>query len=339
MSMALQRAFGQRAEAFGGRLSGPYVDTAHRQIDELLALDPTATPMRSVLNIADLLNLQGFEVKTPTSALPGYDRWLERGALFEILMSKSSERWRGSWYFLLSAADRLLKMSGTRKLTDCRFTLEWQGDQRAPTFVCTATKQKDDGWDWKNLRKALEGAFGIALSQCGAVDVSINGDDNLQLVFQREPLDEFAFLAGAWMEVWLATLFKQASVDDFAQGLEVKQENVKNEIDLVVACGNRLLLVEVKSGRLSGDGKDDTRAVEIVYKTNSNFDNFARFFSERWLVSLTDIPQIDRDRAGHYRIKIFAGDNLKDLPKAIKDWTKSNHLERIPAREPSTLPA
>jgi CRISPR-associated protein Csx16 len=339
MSLALQRAFSQHTEAFSGRLSGAYVDTSHRQIDDLLASEPMTLPMKAALNIEDQLALQGFDLKAVTSALPGYERWLQRERLFKVLMEPKSSDWRGSWYALLESADKLLKNSGTRKVTGPAFSSEWIGTSASPEFVFSILKPKHDAWYWKGLRKALEGSFGTALRHAGAAQFTIEDDQTLRLRLEREPLDELAFLAGGWMEAWLSTQFRDAHVDDFAQGLEVKQEGVKNELDLVVACGNRLLMVEVKTGRLNRQGKEDRRAVETLYKLDSVAEKMARLFSERWLVSLTDIDPADRERAAKFRIKVFAGAELQALPKAIRDWTKANRLDPLDGFSPSSFSA
>jgi len=335
MALALQRAFAQYAEAFSGRLSGAYVDTSHHQIDDLLAPQSRTVAMKTALNIEDQLALQGFEVKSATSALPGYEQWLGRKRLFKVLMEPKSSDWRGSWYALLESADRLLKNRGNRKVTGPAFSSEWIGTSASPEFVFSILKLKEGPWYWKGLKKALEGSFGAALRDAGAADVTIDGDQTLRLRLEREPLDELAFLAGGWMEAWLSTQFQDARVDDFAQGLEVKQEGVKNELDLVVACGNRLLIAEVKTGRLNRLGKEDSRAVDTLYKLDSVAEKMAQFFSERWLVSLTDIDTADLERAKKFRIKVFSGANLQALPKAIGDWTKENRLEPLAGFSPS----
>ena len=341
MSMALQRAFGKRADAFGKALAGPYVDTLHGKVEELLGQDPIATPMRSVLNIADLLSLQGFAVDSALSAHADYAQWQKREALFKLFMSNRASSWLPAWYALLAPADWLLnprrnKQGQKREFKNDFVTVNWDGNVLQPRFSISITGAKKN--NWKELHRVLQGELGLALKRFGAAAIELTGDATLTLSLDRRGLDELAFLYGGWMEVWLASEFTKAEVDEWAQGLKVQKGGVENELDFLAACGNRLLLVEVKTGNLTRDGKDDSVATEALYKLDSVAEKLGRSFNERWLVTLKDLNKADLERAKTQNVKVISGADFASLREEIKRWVKQGQLKQDVTLMPSAFP-
>ncbi len=343
MSMALQRAFGKRAEAFGSALHGLYVDTEHRQLEDLLSPHRPTLPMQGVLNIADMLALQGFKVASAQSAAPKYGDWLPRASLFDLLLSRGAIDWLPAWYSLLDLAGWLLderKNKKGKRLASNEFaSIKWMGSRKQPSFeisIVGAGKQ-----NWSGLRRALSGSFGAALLRCGVAQVQLSDTgDRLQLKFDLTARDELAFAAGGWLEVWLAKQFADAGVDDWAQGVEVSRAGVKNEFDLVVACGNRLLVVEAKTGGLNRDGKQDTRAAEAVYKLDALAEKLGHYFNDRWLVTLRGLASMDAERARkNHRIRVFEGQGdpkfTASVHDAIRKWVESCRLPESEGFAPS----
>lgn len=331
MAMALQRSFGKRAEAFGGQLFGPYIDTQHARIEDLLAHDVRQMPLRSVLNVADLLALQGIEVISAQSACNGYESWLGRDALFDLLLSPRASSWLPAWYEVLGICndlvDRRRNKAGNRSNASRFVEVQWQDSDSEPTFVISVRDRTKNNWN--GLCRALRDRFGKALHECGVVRWSFDEHEQLSLQFSRNPLDELAFAAGGWLEVWIARQFANADADDWAQGVQVSRDGVKNEFDLVAACGNRVLLIEVKTGNLTRDGKEDSKATEAVYKLDALAEKAGRYFSERWLVSLKKLADADRRRADKHGIRVFEA--AQDVRAAIGEWVKRSKGERDPA--------
>lgn len=348
MAMALQRAFGKRLAAFDTRVSGPYVDTHQSLILEMLATDGSPTPMRSVLNIRDLLALHGIKAESAQSACVGFERWIGRNELFQHLLQPAAQTWLGTWYKLLQMADGLVNpranKSGARESRKNGFHLKWIGSRSSPQFVAVVTDKKSAG-NWRGLRNQLEGKFGEMLHGLDIcqfeLDRDQNGNDTLKLHFMREPLDELAFMMGGWMEAHLASLFAQSDADEYGQGVQFMQGNNRNELDIVAVTGNRTLLIEAKTANLLRDGKEDSKAAETVYKLNTVADQVGRYFNDRWLVSLRKLNPADAARAKKYNIQVFApGDDdatgpLSALPRAIEDWVAAARLERDPGFCPS----
>lgn len=347
MAMALQRAFGKHRHSYGKALSGPYVDTEHGLIEDLLGEPATTVPMRSVLNISDMLSLQGLQVESAQSANPAFANWCQRQDIFDLLLSSRSSAWLGTWYKLLGLADDLVNprrnKGGKRMQERDDLHIEWRGTQAEPEFVITGKKSKRH--NWQGLKNALSGKFGQALQAAGVCDLALQ-EDTLTLRFDRTALDEFAFASGVWMEAWLATQFAAENVDEWAQGVSFKNKGVKNEFDLIALSGNRMLVAEVKTANLGRDGIEDSKATETVYKLDSVAQKLGRYFNVRWLVSLRPLPSSDIQRAQRHGIVVFhTGEpsadahRLDDLPKHIRGWQQRCHLERDPAFTPSIFPA
>lgn len=335
MAMALQRAFGKRSGLFTGRLSGVYVDTGHKRIEEMLAPALGAEPMRSVLNIADLLQLRGLEVVSATSAAKGYVKWLARQGLFDLLRSEAAKDWRSAWYVLLEPAQWLVDprknragkngQRDTYKGAFCSATLK--GRQEKPEFHITV--DAPGKFNWPGLRAALEGELGQQLHATGAAKLSLVGEHQLVMKLDRQNgLDDLGFLAGVWMEAWIAAEIAQSGADDWAQGVTVRRGRVENEVDLLVAAGNRMLLIEVKTGRLDKEGKEDSKAMETLYKLDSVSEKIGRLFRDRWLVSLQPIGRDANNRALSQSIRVFDGPACGGIGDAIREWIASAALDR-----------
>jgi CRISPR-associated protein Csx16 len=346
MAMALQRAFGKRSGLFTGRLSGIYVDTGHKRIEEMLAPTLGASPMRSVLGIADLLALRGLAVVRATSAAKGHAKWLARRGLFDLFRSEAAQGWRSAWYALLEPAQWLVnprKNKGgkngrltTYKGSYCTATLK--GWHQKPEFHITVNAPEK--LKWPALRAALEGDLGKQLHTAGAATLRLTGDQELVIKLDRQDgLDELDFLAGLWMEAWIAAEIAKAGADDWAQGVTMRQGRVENEVDLLVAAGNRLLLIEVKTGRLDAHGKDDSKATEALYKLDAVSERISRLFRDRWLVSLQPIGKEGHERAAAQRIRVFDGPACEGIGDAIREWVAAVALERDCGLQPSRLPA
>lgn len=341
MAMALQRAFGKRSESFGSRLHGAYVDTTHRRIEEMLAPTALAAPMNAVLSIGDHMALHGLKVNGAVSANPQYGRWLQRDSLLNLLKSKRASAWLPAWYTLLDAVDALYNErrnpGGKRSHSNNFVTVAWDGSHDRPSFTITIDKPKAQ--NWKGLRAALLGEFGAQIEKHGVAKVKITADNVLVLSLDCSELNELSFLSGGWMECWLASIVAKSDADDFAQSITVLKQGVKNEFDLLVAAGNRLLLIEVKTAQLNREGQVDSKATEAVYKLDAVAERVGRYFSERWLVSLKDLNPADLNRARTHQIRVFSGDACMAVVDALRTWIAANSLPRGGEFKIQTLPS
>ena len=171
---------------------------------------------------------------------------------------------------------------------------------------------------------------------------------------------ELAYLRGGWLEAHVARLLSTCGADDWAAGLQVVGENAAgedaakaNELDGVIAAGNRLLVIEVKTARQlrkkgggKGDGSERNAVAEqAFYKLDSLGTQLAPLFSARWYVSALPLDAADLERAKNLRIRVFAPgtgplhEHIAELPNALAQWVRESQGE-MPASEllrPSTV--
>lgn len=326
MSLALQQAFFARSQSFNGALMGQYIDTKQGQIEDLLSSPPSTLAMHSVLSLEDILFLNDFEFIRAQSQRSDYACWLNRHALFGYLLGVN---WLGALNKLLTAADFLIGSKNEKNLTSNSIQgggkVTFSGPKNAPTFTYTQLEK------WGFLKAELAGKFGLLLEELGICQVQEIKNDGFTLHFLHG-VDEFHFLFGTWLEVWLASLFAQSQVDGFAQGVEVKRGENKNEFDLVAVCGNQSLLVEVKTGNL-GEKSQGAKGTEVLYKLDSLGSKLSQDFGERWLVSLSPLTEPDQERAQKNKIKVYAGSKesnaaLLSMPSVIKAWVDKFQLNK-----------
>lgn len=346
MAIALQRAFLQRSTAFGTTLRGPYVDTQQHCIEDLLAPQRGRTPMRSVLNIADLLGLQGFTLESAESSLHRPHAFTEREDLFSILMGKKAHAWRSLWYVLLGAANDLVEdlfEKGASKSQSVKYRAGNVANVRVEREEEALTVHIDfsepfRGDAVKDLMAAIKGAFGKALNAIPGTRVAFEDPAHLRLRFQSRGKAELAFHTGTWMEFWLAKRLARSGVDDWVQGLQVKQGSVRNEFDIVAACGNRLLVVEVKTANLQAGGRDQSKGSDTLYKLDALADKLGgRYFNARWLISLKPLNGVDADRATRHKIRVISGQDLQQINALIEEWVQDAQLERDPRFAPTSI--
>ena len=328
MSLAMQQAFYARIQSFNGALMGQYVDTAQGQIEDLLSSPPSTLPMKSVLSLNDLLFLNDFEFIAAKSHSDNYENWLNRSALFDYLLSID---WLAFLNSLLAAADFLIGSKNTKNAINNKVKgfrggmVAFEGSKEAPSFTYSQLEK------WGFLKKELLGKFGKLLSELGVCQVENINNDGFTLNFLHG-VDEFHFLFGTWLEIWLASYFKQSGVDEWAQGVEVKRGGSKNEFDLIAICGNQSLLVEVKTGNLSNKSQG-AKGDDVLYKLDSLGSKLSQNFGERWLVSLNPLSEADQKRAKKNKTKVYTGNEesntaLLNMPQVIEDWVKKHKLSK-----------
>lgn len=342
MSMAFQHAFGKHRDQFASPLHGDYVDTNHQVIAELLAENPVDTPMRSVLNITDMLALQGIEAISAQSSASGYQKWLQREELFSLLLAPESQDWLRTWYQLLALVDSLInprrnESNKNVEVFDRDFAVNWVGGIRSQPKLRVTLKHRNSN-TWNQLQDALQGKFGDLLKRYHVCTIEFGAasGESFTLKFNRSPLDEFSFAQGSWFEAWIASHLEKDGVDEWAQGLSFKHGNATNELDVVVVCGNQTLVIEAKSGQQNREyGGQPRKGTETVYKFDSVAGKIGAHFNQRWLVCLREMQGNDVERAIQHRISIFhsgsTGKNVETLaalPAKLAAWAQQRTLQK-----------
>jgi CRISPR-associated protein Csx16 len=306
MSMAFGEA-GRSAQREGHPVRLHYVDTAHGRIELLERTNAKAEPMRPVLGVQAAVLASGKELAGCASTSERFQTFMQRRGVHAELLSLPN-------YVLGALNDLGADMTNLREnKSNIKWVLPAQSDPQALRFSIPVQPKSQSH---RKLAQALLGELGAALFSSGVLRERPSSDDQKLTLMLSSP-DEIDYLKGGWLEAHLASIIEAAKPDDWACGVEIGQGAGKNnEIDALVTCGNRTLLIEVKTANLArfsedGSGEKSTKAQDALYKLDSIGHELARNFNANWLVSARPLSDADVERAKDKRIVLFAPKTTK----------------------------
>lgn len=299
-----------------------YVDTAEQTADSLTAAAPQR--LRRVLNIEQLLACSG---RVPDGAAHPSEEFrgqMERGPLNR---------------HLLSAPEAVIReLNGSADAFD-RLPPTQQAHGRIAISPALAKLLK------ASYVKRLP-PLGEHLFRSGVLRAAPQLDGDAAFLEPRNAA-EVGYLKGGWLEAYVADCLARCGADEWAAGLQVKGDK-RNELDGVLAAGNRLLVLEVKTKNQrrvdDADGRN-TAAEQAVYKLDSVGGQLAPVFGERWYVSARPLDVPDLERAQALRIRVFApqagelGQPIAALEGALAQWVLRSQggMEASPRLRPSAF--
>lgn len=272
-----------------------YTDTAHRRIESLpdKASAPPAQPMIDVLDVPRYIAAQGLRYRSAVSD--------DAARLERIGQRKSAAKYLARHAFEL---DSLIgKLNGLADLAFAksdRLVSPRQGFDYAP----------HPNSAWAKALRELNGAGLLGWEEGGSEVVFIDAERT-------------QFLRGGWLEEYAFHVLRDEKVFDARLGVEAAGDAAgltRNEFDVLVAHGNRLLFVECKTLRFDPDQNDN----ELAYKLDSLGKMARGLFGETWLLSArAPTPQlIERLRGA--RIRLIGPDELPRLRDAVQTWMRNN---------------
>jgi len=147
------------------------------------------------------------------------------------------------------------------------------------------------------------------------------------LIWDRQQTVEFTsyenaqYLGGFWLEEYIYSAIRTLSPDDISCGVIINWQaapSIHNELDILVAHNNHLLVIECKTLFL-GTAKDN----EIIYKLDSISDELNGLLGSTLLVSAQQPSSIIRQRASTQRIKVAGPEDLKYIDILIAKWMEN----------------
>jgi len=147
------------------------------------------------------------------------------------------------------------------------------------------------------------------------------------LVFANESSRFFA--NGGWLEQIVfseiqALAAKESSIQDIAQSLEVLREGqskpVRNELDVVTLCNNKLYIIECKTKRFKSIKHADSPGAETLYKIDTLQDVFGGLNASGMLISYLKFSDYDMSRANDLGIAVCQHSELQNLSKTLRTW-------------------
>ncbi|MEW6559355.1 MAG: CRISPR-associated protein Csx16 [Pseudomonadota bacterium] len=302
-----------------------YVDTAQGRLEFLNRAAPEN--MLAVLGVADAVLASGKADAGCASAAPLFRKQMLRTPVHNALL-------RGDQSIIAALNSMSMDMESLRKGQKSE-KLKWFDTQASSPKQGLFVMKKEVDPSIKFLRQRLEGALAGALGRSlhqhdVLIEPPTRTENGLSLRLTRP--SEIDYLKGGWLEAHIASIIEKAKPDDWACGVQIGSEAGKNnEIDAIVTCGNRTLLIEIKTANLAressqDDGEKSTKGQDTIYKLDSVGHELARNFNDNWLVSVRLLDQADRDRAEDKRITVFAPKESKEpASQAIADFEQRLH--------------
>ncbi|MDP1696216.1 MAG: CRISPR-associated protein Csx16 [Xanthomonadaceae bacterium] len=328
MAMALTRA-GQRLAASGVPTNICYVDTGKKCIVDL-ASDKVQT-MMPVIDVQAAIFATGKQAAGCMSATPVFREWMRRDALAEALLKDQD-----------TAAGMHALAAHMRSVLDGKQT---SGKKNLLRIDHESARDGCFTVIGEHQRSLLRGAWGKRLLDAGVLAAAPvdhgNGVHGNGVDIQLASLAEVDYLSGSWLEAWVAAQVEAVRPDDWAAGVQLGSGSGRNnELDVLLASGNRTLAIEVKAGDLSRSSNDGvSKASDTLYKLDSIGHDLARYFANNWLVTARDIDKVDSERANDKRITVLAlrkngdkCDGIKDFRDALRKWVDSGR--EVPAASP-----
>lgn len=307
-----------------------YVDTAQGRLEFLNRAAPEN--MRAVLGVADAVLASGKADAGCASAAPLFRKQMLRTPLHNALL-------RGDQSIIAALNSMSMDMESLRKGKK-GMAVKWFDAQASSADQGLFVFKEEVDQSTKFLRQRLEGALGRILHEHDVLIEPPTRTENRLSLRLRRP-SEIDYLKGGWLEAHIASIIEKAKPDDWACGVQIGSEAGKNnEIDAMVTCGNRTLLVEIKTANLAresaqDDGEKSTKGQDAIYKLDSVGHELARNFNDNWLVSARLLSQADRDRAEDKRITVFAPKEgnepphraVADFEQRLRAWIQVNRLK------------
>lgn len=256
-----------------------YVDTANRSCLHL-GIEPVTEPLPPVLDVHTMFRLRGYRVE---SCVPVEQ---DLPGIRDLVL------WMGRNAPSLDHA--ILSLNA----------LACQGEGNSlPSWAAQEAKRNSRfGELWKRVR------------QSGLV-----GSDGRTL---QHP-DSRKILKGGWLERYVyhivADLPEATGVSSVHTGTAiVSSAEVKNEIDVCFAAGNRLHLIECKARQVDQLGEEDHAG--MTYKLDSLCDVLAGTFGRAMLITCGEIGPWHRRRCTDLRIAHGDASHLPQLADKITRW-------------------
>lgn len=291
MSMAFAQAFEQ-----AGHASVIYVDSEQRQIYTLFPHHAGSFPIEEdLITIDAALALRGFVKCSSASDLKEWrDAATARSALSHQLLQQSDALRHFLRYMNRAAAETQDIAQGAQLLRD----REWLNPTEQAMLQALNTRQ-------------------------------LASYDSTRQTIHFASQEARRYLGGQWLEeyTWLAVR-KFAHADHSQCSLKVASQDKRamdNEVDVLLAAENRLLIVECKTGNLSyGDKGNDA-----LYRLDWLKQHLGGYYADTILLSLRPLDTPVAQRAQEMRALVLTGHQILHLETLVSRWLKRESYESL----------
>ena len=303
LSMGFVDVFRKHLEGYPLRVI--YTDTHHQVIETLVPRGLAVTPMEGVLKAKSYLAAQGMELVSAISDAPAWKSAVsdsDRSELTRYLAEECKDL--GSFLGMLNGL-----VHGTRQQS---------GALTPGGGTLINPEQQLNRRPWGRGREALTLAANAGLIQWdGAATVRFN------------TVDAARYLGGHWLEEYTWLVANAADLQDVCSSATVRWELQSgptaptNEFDLLAVHGNRLLLVECKTGR-QGTGEQ-----AVATRLESLARNAGGLFGSSLLVSAREFPTTMKIRCRSLGIMLLEQSAIKTLAEHVEQWRDTGVLPTL----------
>lgn len=272
---------------------------------------PAEDKMTVRLNIQQLLEASGHEVeeiRCNRKKIP--PRMVARRSITEELMAKTDK-------------DIIGKLNG------------WANEAR--NGARESQRPIEIGYK-DNLSATIPVGFLNRLQDVGALSYKKIGNSISSITFTD---GEWAsYLSGDWLEEWAWwQVYDIPELDGCSMGVTIKNKETKNELDLVLCCRNRLLVIEAKTAALSGSQKRASKEADVMYKISDIVGKLSHSsYGTKLLLSWQSLsePALKRARDGSLFVLANPGsknseisrDTPEKLREVVQEWVEIGRLKR-----------
>jgi hypothetical protein len=276
------RLIGTNASA--GSLQTLYVDTMKQQF-AWLGESPRTEPMNDVLNLTQMLLVQGYRIV-------GDNRHAEAQKRAQTRASLTRELGEGSATY-----------------AEVLSTLNWAARQ-------AADEKAGDEDLIQRLKKRPSKKLTTLLDHAKSAGMLSYHEDSISFTDKQSA----AYLCGGWLEEFvLLKLTGMIQSGRFSSNLKIESsgDKVRNEIDAMVIHRNRALIIECKTGR---QGEKDA---DRIYKLAKLRDQLGGSVASALYLSAQQVDREVLRRAGEYRVDVLCHQGVSDFVAWLRNWRGS----------------
>ncbi len=267
-----------------------YTDTAHGRIEVIAdrhTAAPQPEPMRDVLDVPRYLAVQGFHYHGSVSDDTGQMARIQ--ARREIAMALAHQATHSSGFigFINGVAHRALDEQGRHLVHP----------------VQQLSKALNDTWRTRFAQFAQAGLLKVE----GARAVRFSD------------LESARFLGGGWLEEYAFVVAREAGLFDVRMGVKgvwEGTESARNEFDVLACHRNRMLFIECKTLRFTGNENDN----DLAYKVKSLGEDTRGLLGDTWVLAAQEPSPILCDRAKQAGFQVIRPKHLSTLRGWLDLW-------------------
>lgn len=163
------------------------------------------------------------------------------------------------------------------------------------------------------VRKPLLNSLLQCLKDCGKLNFT-----STHVSFPDERARKWC--NGLWLEEYVQSVIEglkeEGRINTCAFSVHtVTPHGVANELDAIFTAGNRLFIIECKSGKMNKSSNSG-----ILYRGDSLAASLGGIFTQFMICSIVKLDGMDAERAREQKIRLVSGEGLHDLRENILQW-------------------